>query len=71
MRSGDFAAAVAADLAVVHALGEALAGTGKPLVGTSGTLTVAQLGRTGTDQDSGEAVTVQRAVRDGRDTHDR
>ena len=51
MRSGDFAAAVAADLAVVHALGEALAGTGKPLVGTSGTLTVAQLGRTGTEQD--------------------
>jgi nucleoside-diphosphate-sugar epimerase len=51
MRSGEFAAAVAADLAVVHTLGDALAGTGKPLVGTSGTLTLAQLGRTGTEQD--------------------
>ena len=33
MRSGGFAAVVAADLAVIHAFGEALAGTGKPLVG--------------------------------------
>jgi nucleoside-diphosphate-sugar epimerase len=51
MRSGDFAAAVATDLAVVHALGDALAGTGKPLVGTSGTLALANLGRAGTEED--------------------
>jgi nucleoside-diphosphate-sugar epimerase len=51
MRSGDFAAAVATDLAVVHALGDALAGTGKPLVGTSGTLALAHLGRPGTEED--------------------
>ncbi|HEY6295321.1 MAG TPA: NAD-dependent epimerase/dehydratase family protein, partial [Streptosporangiaceae bacterium] len=39
MRSGDYASPVAADLAVVRALGDALAGSGRPLVGTSGTLT--------------------------------
>src|SRR6202050_992358 len=50
MRSGDFAAAVATDLAVVHALGDALAGTGKPLVGTSGTLALANLDRPGTEE---------------------
>jgi uncharacterized protein YbjT (DUF2867 family) len=33
MRAGDYAAAVAADLAAVHAFADALAGTGKPLVG--------------------------------------
>ena len=32
---------------------DALAGTGKPLVGTSGTLAVANLGRPGTEQDAG------------------
>src|SRR6516162_10410989 len=53
MRSGDYAAAVTADLAAVHAFGDALAGTGKPLVGTSGTLTVANLGRPGTEEDAG------------------
>ena len=53
MRSGEWAAAMADDLAVVQALGEALAGTGKPLIGTSGTLTVAGLGRPGTEQDAG------------------
>jgi nucleoside-diphosphate-sugar epimerase len=53
MRSGDHAAAVAADLAAVHAFGDALAGTGKPLVGTSGTLAVANLGRPGTEEDAG------------------
>jgi nucleoside-diphosphate-sugar epimerase len=51
MRSGDFAAAVATDLAVVQALGDALKGTGKPLVGTSGTLALAGLGRPGTEED--------------------
>jgi len=53
MRSGDPAAAIAADLAAVHALGDALAGTGKPLVGTSGTLALAYLGRPGTEEDAG------------------
>jgi nucleoside-diphosphate-sugar epimerase len=53
MRSGDYAAAVAADLAVVHALGDALAGTSKPLVAASGTLMLAHLGRLGTEQDVG------------------
>lgn len=37
MLSGDYAGAIAADLVVVRALGDALAGSGKPLVGTSGT----------------------------------
>jgi len=55
MRSGDFAAAIAADLAAVHALGDALAGTGKPFVGTSGTLALAYLGRAGTEDDPGAA----------------
>lgn len=53
MRSGNQAAAVAADLAAYRALGDALAGTGKPLVGTSGTLALAHLGRPGTEQDAG------------------
>jgi nucleoside-diphosphate-sugar epimerase len=53
MRSGAFADAAAKDLAVVHALGETLAGTGKPLVGTSGTLAVANLGRPATEEDPG------------------
>jgi nucleoside-diphosphate-sugar epimerase len=53
MRSGAFADAAAKDLAVVHALGDALAGTGKPLVGTSGTLAVANLGRPATEADPG------------------
>jgi nucleoside-diphosphate-sugar epimerase len=51
MRSGDFATAVATDLAAVHALGDALEGTGKPLVGTSGTLVLAGLGREGREED--------------------
>ncbi len=36
MRAGDYAGAVDDDLAAVRAFGEALAGTGKPFVGTSG-----------------------------------
>ena len=52
MRTGDFAGAVAAELAVVQALGDGLAGTGKPLVGSSGTLMLAHLGRTGTEEDA-------------------
>jgi nucleoside-diphosphate-sugar epimerase len=53
MLSGDFAAAIAADLAAVQALGDALAGTGKPFVGTSGTLTLAYLARPGAEEDAG------------------
>jgi nucleoside-diphosphate-sugar epimerase len=52
LRSGDFAGAVAGDLRVVQAFGDALAGTRKPLVGTSGTLLLAALGRTGTERDT-------------------
>jgi nucleoside-diphosphate-sugar epimerase len=52
MRTGNFAAAVAAELAVVQALGDGLAGTGKPLVGSSGTLMLAHLGRPGTEEDA-------------------
>ncbi|MFE2145477.1 SDR family oxidoreductase [Streptomyces sp. NPDC059456] len=37
MFAGDFDSAVASDLRAVEALGDALAGTGKPLVATSGT----------------------------------
>jgi nucleoside-diphosphate-sugar epimerase len=51
MRAGDFGGAVAAELAVVDALGNALAGSGKPLVIASGTLGVANLGRPGTEDD--------------------
>lgn len=52
MRSGNLAGAVAADLAVVHVLGDALAGTGKPLVAASPTLLLAMLGRTATEDDA-------------------
>jgi nucleoside-diphosphate-sugar epimerase len=54
MRSGNFEGAVATELAVVGALGEALAHTGKPLVAASGTLTLASLGlsRPGTEEDA-------------------
>jgi nucleoside-diphosphate-sugar epimerase len=51
MRTGNFAAAIAAELAVVQALGDGLAGSGKPLVGSSGTLMLAHLGRPGTEED--------------------
>lgn len=53
MRTGDYAGPLATDLAVLRALGDALEGTGKPLVGTSGTLAVAGLGRPGTEEDAG------------------
>ena len=52
MRSGDFAGAVAADLAAIQALGDALVDTGKALVSTSGTLMVAGVGRTATEEDA-------------------
>ncbi len=53
MRDGDFAGAVEADQRAVLAVGEALAGSGKPFVIASGTLLLAfaGLGRTGTEAD--------------------
>ncbi|HUY59470.1 MAG TPA: SDR family oxidoreductase [Solirubrobacteraceae bacterium] len=57
MRSGDFAGAVATDLAAITAMGEALAGSGGPLVTTSGTMMLALggiSGRPGTEQDAVE-----------------
>jgi len=54
MVQGDGAGAATADLAAVQAIGDALAGTGKPFVGTSGTLLLvaAAQGRAGTEQDT-------------------
>jgi nucleoside-diphosphate-sugar epimerase len=48
---GDFAAAGAADLNAVQAMGDVLAGSGKPFVITSGTLMIAMIapGRLGTE----------------------
>jgi nucleoside-diphosphate-sugar epimerase len=47
MGAGDFAAAAAADFAAIKALASALEGTGRPLVISSGTLTLAMAGITG------------------------
>ena len=57
MRSGDFEGAIATDQRALGVIGEALAGSGKPLVGTSGTLmlTFNGLERTGTESDVVEA----------------
>jgi len=53
IRDGDFEGAAAADLAAIQALAEPLVGTGKALVGTSGTAMLARLGldRPGTEND--------------------
>ena len=57
MMSGDHETAIKDDLTVVQVLGEALAGTGKPLVTTSGTamLAAAGLGRAITEEDTLES----------------
>jgi nucleoside-diphosphate-sugar epimerase len=54
--SGDFAGAIAADLRTVEAMGEALAGSGKPFVNTTGTMLLAHSvrGRAGTEEDEGQ-----------------
>jgi nucleoside-diphosphate-sugar epimerase len=55
MISGDLAAAAGADLRALEALADGLAGSGKPLVGTSGTLllvTGGVVGRPGTERDT-------------------
>ena len=70
MRSGDFAGAVEADRLASEALGEALAGTGKPFVTASGTLMLAlggitAEGRIGTEDDvvpTGPRVDTENAV---------
>ncbi|GAY73999.1 SDR family oxidoreductase [Lentilactobacillus kosonis] len=49
----DMAGAVEQDVNAVNALGEALAGTNKPFVNTSGTLMVAYQGRPATEDDAG------------------
>jgi nucleoside-diphosphate-sugar epimerase len=54
MRAGEFAAAAEGELAAVRALAAGLR-PGSALVGTSGTLNVAGLGRTATEADSGAA----------------
>jgi nucleoside-diphosphate-sugar epimerase len=53
MQSGDMEGAIGADMAATQAFGDALAGTDKPFVNTSGTLMLAMmgLGRTGTEDD--------------------
>jgi nucleoside-diphosphate-sugar epimerase len=53
MVAGDLAGAAESDLTALRALGDALAGTDKPLVGTSGTalLAAAGLSRPGTEAD--------------------
>jgi nucleoside-diphosphate-sugar epimerase len=54
MRTGDFAGAVESDQRAIETIGDALAGTGKPFVISSGTmmLAMAGLGRTGTEADT-------------------
>lgn len=53
MTTGDLAGAAESDLTALRALADGLAGSGKPLVGTSGTLllSLAELGRSGTEDD--------------------
>jgi len=52
MLTGNYDDAITADLRAIDAIAEALAGSGKPFVGTSGTLMIAGLGRTGTETDA-------------------
>jgi nucleoside-diphosphate-sugar epimerase len=55
MATGDYLGAIADDLKAIEAMGTALEGTGKPFVGTGGTLMLAfggDKGRPGTEQDA-------------------
>jgi nucleoside-diphosphate-sugar epimerase len=56
MQVGDMSGAASADLGAIKAFADALDGTGKPFVGTSGTLLLAMInpGRVGTEDDVGE-----------------
>lgn len=51
MYAGDYQGASDADLAVVQAFLDELAGTGKALIGTAGTLSYSGLGRTATEEE--------------------
>jgi nucleoside-diphosphate-sugar epimerase len=57
VQAGNFGAAIAADLRAKDAMGDALAGTGKPFIGVSGTLALALGGHKGlgTEADSAGA----------------
>jgi nucleoside-diphosphate-sugar epimerase len=57
LTGGDFMSAITADVRAVEALGDALAGSGKPFVNTSGTMLLAHsvTGRAGTEEDQGQA----------------
>jgi nucleoside-diphosphate-sugar epimerase len=57
MHAGNFGAAIAADLGAKEAMGEVLAGTGKPFVGVSGTLALALSGHEGTGTEADAAGT--------------
>jgi nucleoside-diphosphate-sugar epimerase len=57
MRSGDFLSAVADDLKAIEAMGAGLEGSGKPFVGTGGTLMLAFSGITGRAGTEDDAVT--------------
>ncbi len=61
MRSGDFESAAAADLRAIGAMADALAGTDKPFVGTSGTLMLTMSGIEGTGTESDGATAGPRA----------
>jgi nucleoside-diphosphate-sugar epimerase len=54
--TGDFAGAVSADLRAVEVIGDALAGSGKPFVNTTGTMLLAHSvqGRAATEDDAGQ-----------------
>ena len=56
LAGGDFAGALAADLRAIEAIGEALAGSEKPFVNTTGTMLLAHSvrGRAGTEDDPGQ-----------------
>jgi len=55
MHAGNFGAAIGADLRAKEAMGEALAGTGKPFVGVSGTLALVLGGLEGTGTEADAA----------------
>lgn len=56
LQAGDLAGAAGADLTAIRAIADAIAGTGKPFVGTSGTLLLALMrpGSVGTEEDAGD-----------------
>jgi nucleoside-diphosphate-sugar epimerase len=71
MAAGDYVTAIADDLKAIEAMGAALEGTGKPFVGTGGTLMLAHAGitdRAGTEDDvltSGPRVEAENTVTTG------